>query len=152
MLSKHALESFAMVEATYQFWFSDQDQFRSPFSPEIREKLKRDSFDAFYSWSLKLDSKGKEEMSEEFFRDKLEELIFQTGLKLVKTEDEKLTIYYPFLMRPGDLVYPKDGQNTDTSIVISRKIQVEGDKKFFEIILENQNTKQNWKSKFELPA
>ncbi|MBA4298541.1 hypothetical protein SAMN03080617_00658 [Algoriphagus alkaliphilus] len=149
---KNKLSSSALVQETFRHWLSDHDQVRCPFPMEIHQVLRKKTFDKFYEWIDTLDQKGKEEMGDDFFREKLEELLFETGLELVESEDEKLSIYFPFLMRVGDQVQSGDNGAGEISKVISRRIEKEGDIKFFTVILENQKTKRSWESKFELPA
>jgi hypothetical protein len=144
------VEGSALVEETLKFWFTDQDHLRSPFPLYIRERLKTEAISNYLKWMDQLDEKGKEEMGEDFFRDKLEEVIFQTAIHFVKTEDEKLTLCYPFMPRIGDKV--KASNDGEFSIVFERGLITKGDQKYLRIKLKEENSEKIWERMFELPA
>lgn len=150
-LQPNTLESSELVEQTFNFWFSDNEHIRSPFPEYIRPILKEKAVDAFFKWVSSLNSKAKEEVNDEMIAEKFEEIIFETAMGLVLTDDEKITIQYPFLPRLDDEISNNEEDNKQLSKVIDRSFLKEGDTPFLKIKLENGITKEIWETKFELP-
>ncbi len=148
-LELNTVESSEMVEQTFKFWFTDQDHIRSPFPSYIRPALKTEATAKFFDWANGINPKAKDELNDQIIGEKFEELIFETANSLVKTEDEKITILYPFLPRLGDKL--NDSNNSNDSQIIDRLIIKEGDTSFLKVNLENNLTKEKWETKFELP-
>jgi hypothetical protein len=146
-LDKDSVESSELVEQTFKFWFSDNGHIRSPFPTYIHNELKQKASERFYLWVSGLESKAKDEMNDEMIGEKFEEVIFDTAGKLVKTEDERITIMYPFLPRINDKIENKDGD----SIVIDRAIVKEGDSGFLKLYLKRTDGGEKWSTKIELP-
>lgn len=119
-LDRSTVESSDMVEHTFKFWFNDNEHIRSPFPDYIQPQLKKDATDLFFNWTKKLDNKAKEELNDESIGEKFEEIIFETATKLIKTEDERITIFYPFLPRLNDKF--EDEANGD-SLIIDRQLK-----------------------------
>ena len=152
-LDQHTLESGELVEQTFNYWFSDHKHIRSPFPDYIQSKLKEKSTKLFFGWISNLDPKAKDEINDEIIGERFEELIFETAIELVKTEDERITILYPFLPRIGDQIQNEtDNSSKNESAVINRDLMKEGDVSYLKIVLENAMTKENWETKFELPV
>lgn len=147
VLNPDTVESSEMVTETFQFWFGDHEHIRSPFPLYIQNDVKRLSTERFYTWASKLTESAKEEMNDEMIGEKFEEIIFDVATNLVKTEDEKLTILYPFLPRTGDKILDDKDM---TGIVIDRSIARDGDKSFLKIRMERDD-KSTWNTSFELP-
>jgi len=118
------VESSELVEQTFAYWFKDHGHVRSPFPYYIQPLLKQNATDAFFKWAVTLDPKAKDEVNDTIVGEKFEEIIFQTATELVQTEDEKITLLYPFLPRIGDKIDVKDSPE---SIVTDRQITKEGD-------------------------
>lgn len=141
-----------MIGATFSFWYNDDQHIRSPFPLYIREQLTEITTEKFLSWASGINAKAKKEINDEILVEKFEEIIFEAALKLVLTEDEKLTINYPFLIRVGDLIKVKDVASEEAeSKVIDRSIIKREDSKFMKVILENISSKEKWETEFELP-
>lgn len=151
-LSKQNYIEPEMIEAAFAFWFNDNGHIRSPFPVYIHNELKEHAVDKILSWAKNVDEKAKKEINEEILAEKFEELLFEAAVKLVKTEDEKLTLLYPFMPRLGDKINKKEGPNEIESVVISRVIENNKDEKYLKVTLETIETKDNWDTKFELPA
>ncbi len=152
-LDQHTFESTELVEQTFSYWFSDHQHVRSPFPDYIHTKLKEKSTDLFYNWVSHLNPKAKDEVNDEIVGEKFEEIIFETATGMVKTEDERITILYPFLPRIGDPIQNETEKALkNESIVINRNLEKEGDVSYLKIELENATTKENWETKFELPT
>ncbi len=149
-LEPNTVESSEMVEQTFTFWFSDNEHIRSPFPEYIRPILKENAVDAFFKWVSNLNPKAKEEVNDEMIAEKLEEIIFETAMGLVHTEDEKITIQYPFLPRVDDEIRNNE-EDIQISKIIDRTLTKEGDTKFLKVKLENSSDQQVWETKFELP-
>jgi len=151
-LDPTTVESSELVEQTFNFWFNTREHIRSPFPEYIRTDLKKEAINKFYNWASGLNDEAKEEVNDEIIGEKFEEIIFETALTLVLTEDEKITINYPFLPRIGDEI--KDQQNTKNgtlSIVIDRSLIKENDHSFLKVKLEKKDSTDRWETKFELP-
>jgi len=144
-LEFNTVESSEFIEQTFHFWFTDNQHIRSPFPLYIRSVLKEKSIEMFYKWAKGLNPKAKDEINDEIIAEKFEEIIFENALSLIKTEDERITILYPFLPRLGDKLDKKN------DVIIDRAIIKDGDTKYLKIVLENPISKKKWDTSFELP-
>ncbi len=151
VLLPNTVESSELVEQTFHFWFTDNEHIRSPFPEYIRPMLKEKAVDGFFKWVSNLNPKAKEEVNDEMIAEKFEEVIFETALSMVRTEDEKITIQYPFLPRIDDEISNNETQDKQFSKVIDRMIVKEGDVNYLKLKLENISDKALWETKFELP-
>lgn len=148
-LNSKTVESSELVEQTFDYWFKDHGHIRSPFPLYIQPLLKQKSTEAFFKWAASLDPKAKDEVNDVIVGEKFEEIIFQIATELVATEDEKITILYPFLPRKGDNI---EKENNPESIVVDRQLMKEGDHSFLKVKLKNNITQELWETKFELPV
>lgn len=149
-LEPNTVESSELVEQTFTFWFSDNEHIRSPFPEYIRPILKEKAVEDFFKWVSNLNPEAKEEVNDEMIAEKFEELIFEAAMGLVHTEDEKITIQYPFLPRVDDEIRNNE-EDAQLSKIIDRILIKEGDTKFLKVKLENSSDQQVWETKFELP-
>ena len=149
-LEPNTVESSELVEQTFNFWFSDNEHIRSPFPEYIRPILKEKAVEDFFKWVSNLNPKAKEEVNDEMIAEKFEEIIFEAAMGLVHTEDEKITIQYPFLPRVDDEIRNNE-EDAQLSKIIDRTLTKEGDTKFLKVKLENVSNQQVWETKFELP-
>ena len=149
-LEPNTVESSELVEQTFTFWFSDNEHIRSPFPEYIRPILKEKAVEDFFKWVSNLNPKAKEEVNDEMIAEKFEEIIFETAMGLVHTEDEKITIQYPFLPRVDDEIRNNE-EDIQISKIIDRTLTKEGDTQFLKVKLENVSDQQVWETKFELP-
>lgn len=149
VLKRDTVEGSELVEQTFEFWFTDNAYIRSPFPNYIRQELKNTSVDLFYQWANNLNEKAKEELNDEIIAEKFEEIIFEVASTLVMTEDEKLTILYPFMPRMGDQF--KNEEEKEGKI-IDRYIGKEGDHSFFWVKCVLEDGSKEWKTSFELPV
>ena len=140
-----------MVEAAYDFWFNDRGHIRSPFPINIREKLKEKTTAKFLNWTANISDRGKKEVNDEIIAEKFEEILFETALELVSTEDEKLTILYPFMPRIGDVIDPKDALSNGESKIIDRSHLKRGDDTYLKVKLKSLSSGKEWETEFELP-
>lgn len=147
-LEINTIESSELVEQSFRFWFSDHGHIRSPFPDYIRPELKRTATELFFQWSSNLKEEAKNEINEEIIAEKFEEIIFETASKLVKTEDERITILYPFLPRTGDVI---GNEVQEPGKIVDRWIQKEKDHNFLWVKCEKDSDKTIWKTSFELP-
>ncbi len=148
-LDKNTVESSELVEQTFKFWFNDNDHIRSPFPNYIHSDLKHQATERFFEWASTVNPEAKEEVSDEIVAEKFEEIIFETATSLIKTEDERITILYPFLPRLEDQLKDENGQEC---LVKDRTLIKEGDDSFLEIKMEDINSKEIRGTKFELPV
>lgn len=149
-LEPNTIESSELVEQTFNFWFNDNEHIRSPFPEYIRPILKEKAVDGFFKWVSSLNPKAKEEVNDEMIAEKFEEIIFETAMSLVLTDDEKITIQYPFLPRVGDEIYANETPDLKSNI-IDRTLLKEGDDSFLKVKAEELASKKVWETKFELP-
>lgn len=141
------VEESKMIQAACDFWFNDHEHIRSPFPEYVRAKSKAEAISSFSNWVNNLLPEAQDEMNDEMIAEKFEETLFEKAAALVITEDERITILYPFLPRVGDIVNDdkKDG------IVSDRHIYEEKDHKFLKVKLKSKDVDENWETSFELP-
>lgn len=147
-IDRNTIESSDMVEHTFKFWFNDNEHIRSPFPEYIKPQLKKDATDLFFNWTKKLDDKAKDDLNDESIGEKFEEIIFETATKLIKTEDERITIVYPFLPRLNDKF---EDEKEGDSLIIDRQLKKEGDNNFLHLKLERIESKDKWDTQIEVP-
>ena len=141
-----------MLEASFNFWFTDNEHIRSPFPDYTKEDILQQSTARFNRWVENISDKAQKEINDEILVEKLEEFIFEIGLSLVKTEDEKITIQYPFLPRVNDVITIKDeSKPIGESKVTEREIIKRGDESFLKIKLLSLELNETWETEFELP-
>lgn len=145
------IQENSMIEAALDFWFTDQGHIRSPFPASIRKTLGKKTKTKFSDWTAKLSDGAKKEINDEIIAEKFEEFLFETASELVSTEDEKLTILYPFMPRIGDIITPKDASTNGESEIIGRKHTKRGDDSFLKVKLKSLSTGKEWETEFELP-
>lgn len=142
----------SMLEASFHFWFNNQEHIRSPFPEYIREDLKRKATDQFSKWVAGIEKNAQKEVNDEILVEKLEEIIFESALTLVKTDDEKITIKYPFLPRIDDVIKIKDIREMESeSKLVSREVVKRGDETFLKVSMLNIALDEKWETEFELP-
>jgi hypothetical protein len=141
------LISSKFIEEAFHFWFNDEDHIRSPFPDYIRPALKQKATEKFSEWIEGVHQDAKDEFNDEMFAEKFEEILFEISLSLIQTEDERITILYPFLPRLND----KTAKDSQESIIIERAIQVDGDFKSLLLTCLNSETNEKWTTSFELP-
>ncbi|MBK5213857.1 MAG: hypothetical protein JJE55_09390 [Flavobacteriaceae bacterium] len=141
----------SMIEAALDFWFNDQGHIRSPFPTPIRKTLEEKTKTKFSDWTAKLSDGAKKEINDEIIAEKYEEILFETASELVSTEDEKLTILYPFMPRIGDIINPKDASTNGESEIIGRNHIKRGDDSFLKVKLKSIGSGKEWETEFELP-
>lgn len=141
-----------MMTAAFNYWFNDNGHVRSPFPKYIQVALREKAIKAFTEWAKKVPLKAKKEVNDEIIAEKFEELLFECALPLVLTEDEKLTIRYPFMMRIGDMINEKDkdGELIEGK-VMDRWYYKKGDEAFMKIKLKRNLTGEIRETEFELP-
>lgn len=139
-----------MIETAFDFWFNDQGHIRSPFPVYIRKMLKEKATVKFSDWTSKISERAKKEINDEILAEKFEEFLFETASGLVSTEDEKLTILYPFMPRIGDVINPKDTPNGESKIM-GRTHLKRGDHSFLKVKLKAIDSGNEWETEFELP-
>lgn len=141
-----------LTDAALQFWYNDHKHIRSPFPKYIRDELKNISVKRFSKWIESLTKKAEKDVNDEIVAEKFEEILFEEALKLVLTEDEKITILYPFLPRIGDKSVMTDSTNQSTErLIIDRVIVKEGEISFLKVIYQDADSDTKGETRFELP-
>lgn len=144
------IENSEFVKKTFEFWFETNGHIRSPFPSYVVPMVKESAILQFQEWINNLPKKAEEEITDTVVCEKFEEFMFELGSHFVKTEDEKITLKYPFLPRVGDTV--NKSTNHENSEVVFRKVLTEKDNKHLLIRAKELNTNEMWETKIELPV
>lgn len=147
-LDNTTVESSELVNQAFLFWFSDHEHIRSPFPNYIHGELREFATERFYKWVSSLNSGAKDELNDEAVGEKFEEIIFEAATKLVKTEDERITILYPFLPRLMDNLANENGEESE---IVDRALLKEGDVSFLKVTCVKKSDGERWSTRFELP-
>jgi hypothetical protein len=147
-MSKKIEFDIELVDAAINYWFSDHESVRCPFPDYIKMELKELARIKFEKWVNSLRPDAEKEVNDEILAEKFEEILFDEAYKMVITEDEKITVKYPFMLRVGDKVV-KEG-NIE-SAVVERTIEKQGDTGFLKVVLEEIPGGRVWETSFELP-
>jgi hypothetical protein len=141
-----------MIKAAFEFWLNDHEQIRSPFPSYIHNELKQSAIKRAIEWAKRIPKEKEKELGDEINAERFEELMFEEGMKLVKTEDEVLTIKYPFMPRIGDPIEMKKGQElVDACIITDREVAKNGDMSYIKIKYKSPNSDKIETTSFELP-
>lgn len=150
MIKEQDLVGDDFFEASFNFWFRDNEQIRTPFPEKIQPELKELTSRTFVEWVLELSDEEKSKLAKEEIAEIFEMFLFNQALCLVGEEEQKITICYPFLPRAGDVV---DDKSRGSSTVIKRHIDVKEDnKKYLKLKLKSESASVDWETEFELPA
>lgn len=137
-----------MIEVAIDYWYNDQEGKRSPFPDYIKSDLRKTAIINFLNWANKLTPEAKKEIEDEILIERFEEFLFEEAHKMVISDEEKITIKYPFMLRLSDRVNHLDKPQ---STVVKREIVSEGDSKFLKVYFEEEETGKLWDTLFELP-
>jgi len=130
--------------------FSDHGEVRGPLPDHVKDGLPGIAVKKHVKRINNLSDEIKETMKEELLMERLEEILFDEAYHLAKSEDDKITIRYPFMMRLGDMVVEKENGGVQSKIV-KREIIKKGDEVFLKLFLTREITNENWDTTFELP-
>ena len=147
-LESNTAESTDLVEQTFKFWLNDNDHIRTPFPNYIHSDLRANATKQFYNWVEGLKPDAKDELNDEAVGEKFEEIIFECATQLIKTEDEKITILYPFLPRLKDSLKDEHGM---ASTIVDRSLTKEKDINFMQVTCVQDESKETWITSFQLP-
>jgi hypothetical protein len=137
-------------EESFKFWFTDNENIRTPFPENIQEELKKKTFRYFIEWVFELSDEEKSKIENEEIAEIFEMILFNQAMGMVEDEDQKITICYPFLPRLGDRV---DDEKLGVSKIVERKIDLKkDDKKYLKVKLKSESVLKEWETEFELPA
>ena len=137
-------------EASFKFWFKDNEEIRSPFPEKIQPELCELTSRIFVEWILELSDEEKSKLDKEEIAEVFEMFLFNQAIGLVEDEEQKITICYPFLPRVDDVV---DDKSRGSSTVIKRQMNVKEDnKKYLKLNLKSESASAEWETEFELPA
>ena len=150
--SKEQLANSEMVQRTFEFWFSDHAHVRSPFPFYVQNEVKDKSVEFFLQWMGNLNEKANEEITEEIAQEKFEEVLFQAASALVKTDDEVMTLRFPFLPRVGDKIDGEGIEGRSGENIIQKRYLIKEEKdEFLEVSVKNTASGKVWETRFELP-
>ncbi len=137
-------------EEAFKFWFKDNEQIRTPFPEKIQPELKEKAITVFMEWVIELSEEEKLKLKNEEIAEVFEMILFNQAIDMVKDEDQKITICYPFLPRLGDVV---DDKKRGSSKLIERQMDSKEDsKKYLKVKLKTIADLLEWETEFELPA
>lgn len=136
-----------MTHYAFQFWFSDHEHVRSPFPDYIQSELRVRATEQFQHWLNTLDLNASDEIDDQIIAEKFEQLLFESAIPLIKTEDERISILYPFLPRIGDLFRDENG---NVSNVFDRFLRTSDEISYLYIKCERVDNKEKWETAFEL--
>ncbi len=137
-------------EESFKFWFTDNEHIRTPFPENIQEKLKEKTLRIFMEWVYELTNEEKSNLRNEEIAETFEMILFSQAMEMVNEEEQRITITYPFLPRPGDSV---DDKKNGASVVLNREVLVkENEKKYLKLTMQSSKKKNRWVTEFELPA
>ncbi|MBP8822375.1 MAG: hypothetical protein KBH07_01870 [Flavobacteriales bacterium] len=146
------LRASAMARQAFAFWFADHGHVRSPFPQYLRDELREVALAAYKRWLSQLDPKAQEEMTEEVAFSKFEELMFHEAVRLVRSEDEALTLRFPFLPRVGDRIHGGAIEGRSGDNILRKRTLVREDKDEFLLVkAEHMASGEEWETRFELP-
>ena len=144
-----------LVDAALNFWLKGNGPIRSPFPSYIHKKIQKEPRERFLDWLNNLDSKTKKQLSDELLVEKFELILFEISLGLVKTEDEKITIKYPFLPRTNDPVQTTvKNHNKSRKVrgtIIERELIKEKNQPYLKVKCLDNESEYTWETKFKLP-
>jgi len=137
-------------EESFKFWFTDNENIRTPFPKNIQSELKENTFRFFMEWVFELSEEEKSKIKNEEIAEIFEMILFNQAMGMVEDEDQKITICYPFMPRLGDVV---DDEKRGSSKIVERKVDLKkDDKKYLKVKLKSETDLQEWETEFELPA
>lgn len=148
IINKNNLETSEFIEAVFNFWYKDNGHIRTPFPNYIQQKLRIVATEKFHFWLNNLKKEAKDELNDEAIAEKFEELLFSSATQMVQTEDEKISILYPFLPRVNDIL---NDENQVQNTVIDRQIKKEEDSSYLYLFCLNKKTNEKWERAIELP-
>lgn len=141
-----------MISAALEYWLTDNQHIRSPFPKEIHEQLAKNATGAMLLWASRLSDAAKKEHNDDTLAERFEEILFESAMLLVKDEDEKITIRYPFMPRVGDPIAKTSAAVAEkTGTIVKRKIDKRGDEVFLVVEYTDADTGQIVTDEFELP-
>jgi len=149
-LSSLHFVSQEFLGCSYDFWLKDRTGFRTPFPTAIQEKLREVSLSAFLEWASGLSKAESKKLTKEEIAQMFELLLFNKAIDLVESEDDELTIRYPFMPRVGDKV--NDHQRGESQVVKREVLEHKNGKLFFNVTLRGDESGEKWSTEFELPG
>jgi hypothetical protein len=150
-LSKvHEAIKSRFIEPGFEYWFTDHQHVRSPFTKDIKETTRTRTTTIFLEWVEGLTEEELKTMKEEEFIEMFETILFNEAIKLVEDEDQRLTITYPFMPRIGDIV--KHKENGNGKVIDRKEVVTKENKKMLELSISSEETGVVWKTEFELTA
>ena len=109
----------SFLSAAFGFWLDDNPELRSPFPDYVREPLIQNTFVAFMHWAFAQDAAHTDEDALSYA---FQEIIKAEGMKLVATDDERLSIQHPHFPRIGDRATIPERGAAGTYTVVHRGI------------------------------
>lgn len=102
-LKQQTLIGQDFVDAAFQYWLEDNGDYRVPFPLYMLDELRECTLRLFLEWTFQIENRDL--ITAESLGDKFAEIIQTVGRFLAQTDEDRLTIQYPGLPRPGDEVH-----------------------------------------------
>ena len=136
------------IEPGFDYWFKDHQHVRTPFPTDIKEQTRVRTTTIFMEWIEGLKESELKAMKEDEFVEMFETILFNEAIKLVETDEERLTISYPFMPRLGDVVKHKEhgmGKVMERKEVVNKE-----NKTILELSVLSETSGALWKTEFNL--
>lgn len=146
-LKQQTLIGKNFIEPAFRFWFEDREGFRSPFPPEIQAEIFDATLRLLMEWSFALSDADRRSLSGRKMSDKLTEILFQVGLSLARSDEDRLSIRCPDLPRIGDHV---DIKGRKPGTVAQRRLVERDGHLWAHITVRIGNGADFWDTEFDL--
>lgn len=148
-LEQQTLIGQDFIEAAFQDWLEDHEDYRCPFPEQMQAELRERTFRSFMEWTFHLDN--PDQLRAEDLSEKFGEIIQAEGFALAQTNEERLTIQYPDLPRLGDQINFHDAQSQiRAGEIIQRSIQEKAGNKELRVVVRYFETGEEWETSFDL--
>jgi len=135
-------------DSAFTYWLRDREDFRSPFPGYMHGDLQSFTRRWLIEWFF-LDAEDDDRNAEAVSL-KFTEAIHEVGLALARDEEDRLTILYPELPRPGDEVSVKgEGDDRDAEI-LSRELEQDEGRTVVNVVFKFADTGEKAMTTFEI--
>jgi hypothetical protein len=141
------------IDNAFKYWFTDDEQGRSPFPDNIQEELGVRTFRKFMEWVFEEEEHNRFPYFEQLIP-VFVEIIYEEAFALAETNDEKLTIVYPQLPRVGEWVYVREKETDPKKVgqIMSREIITKEGKEYCRFMLKSEDGREEWGEVVELES
>ena len=120
-LAEQTLVGREFLAQGFAYWTTDDGPQRSPFPQYMREELEELAVRLFLDRAAQIED--PDAIDDAALSELFTEAIFDVGLHLARTDDDRLTIRYPDFPRVGDTVNRhRDGEASRRAEVMRRRV------------------------------